>query len=309
MKRILFLYAFYQKDVSYLQNLLYFIEHGINSKNHNNTNNTNDPGNGIQVDYIIIINGTMALDLAKMMDNTNVKIIFRENKDFDFGAYIHALDSVRQDTTKTMYWGKLPEEYDYTFYMNASVRGPFLPVYYSGHFLQPFIDLFASAKDVHLVGTTINVLDAKSVHNSNEAHMFWQITNGAKPPYTHVQSMFFGMDKQCFGMLSEKGFFNMKKEEQTEKANFVKFIAEREIMMSHLVLRDAKWNIGSIVREYRGQDYRTINTDWNPTSITGDPCFQGACYGRTLHPYEVVFIKTNRNISSDAIHSLSQKRK
>ncbi len=302
--RVLFLYAFYQKDVSYLQNLLYFIEHGIKSINNNDNNERS-----IQVDYIIIINGSMALDLAKMIaPRTNVKIIFRENKDFDFGAYIHALDSIRQDTTKTMYWGKFPEEYDYTFYMNASVRGPFLPVYYSGHFLQPFIDLFASAKDVHLVGTTINVLDAKSVHKSMEAHMFRQITNGANPPYTHVQSMFFGMDKQCFAMLSEKGFFTMKKEEQTS-TDFVKFIAEREIMMSHLVLRDAKWNIGSIVREYRGQDYRHVSTDWNPTSITGDPCFQGACYGRTLHPYEVIFIKTNRNISADAIHSLSQKRK
>ena len=297
MRKILFLYAFYQKDLTYLQNLMYFIENGLNK--HRNTST-------LTVHYIIVINGTMAFDLSKLISENNVKLITRENKDFDFGAYIHVLNDVARDPSA--YWNMHPSEYDFSFYMNASVRGPFLPEYYSGHFLEPFLGLFTS-QDVHLVGTTINVLDMQTNPHSYEARMFHKITNGEKPPYTHVQSMFFGMDKECFSFLKNYGFWSLTKDENRESVDFVKFIAEREIMMSFIVLKKANWNISAILREYRGHDYRTVRHDFNQSSITGDPCFRGACFGRTIHPYEVIFIKTNRDISTESIQSLSQRVK
>lgn len=32
----------------------------------------------------------------------------------------------------------------------------------------------------------------------------------------------------------------------------------------------------------------------NPSAVNGDPCFPEAYFGRSLHPFEVVFVKTDR---------------
>ena len=57
----------------------------------------------------------------------------------------------------------------------------------------------------------------------------------------------------------------------------------------------------SLLPEYREIDYRRPTSDINPTSGEGDPSFQGGYFGRTLHPFETIFVKTNRQIAPEAL--------
>jgi hypothetical protein len=50
--------------------------------------------------------------------------------------------------------------------------------------------------------------------------------------------------------------------------------------------------------EYNQIDYREALTDLNPTSREGDSGFEHSYFGRSAHPYESIFIKTNRNTFS-----------
>ncbi len=72
-------------------------------------------------------------------------------------------------------------------------------------------------------------------------------------------------------------------------------ILHYEVMLSHRIIQNG-WNISCLLPEYKRIDYRKAHDDINPTSRNGDPCYAGAYFGRTLEPYEVVFIKTNRDI-------------
>lgn len=279
MCKILVNYCYYERDETYIQNLAYFIHHGILAYHKKHT-----------IFYNIIINGKCSISIDELLgEHANVRIIRRENADYDFGAYNHALDvtSLR--------------DYDFFVFLNTSVRGPFLPPYYKGHWLDPFIDLFIG--DVHLVGTTINILELKPT--SREAIEFYHLVNGFTGPYTHVQTQFFMLDTASLNFLRKEKFFESR---DIAQKDFIKFIAEKELMLSHLILTKAKWNISCIIPEYQNIDYRKIYHDFNIYSKNGDPCFTGACFGRTMHPYETIFIKTNRGIAKNEIDSLSKKR-
>ena len=56
------------------------------------------------------------------------------------------------------------------------------------------------------------------------------------------------------------------------------------------------WNIDCLAKRYSGLDYRTITEDPNTSSVDGDPYWDGAYFGGTLDPYELVFVKTDRNV-------------
>jgi hypothetical protein len=110
----------------------------------------------------------------------------------------------------------------------------------------------------------------------------------------------FAMTQECLKFLISSKLF-----ENNDYKNYVEFIAIKEILMSQLVLKN-NWNISCIIPEYQNIDYRTLKNDVNFTSINGDPNFTNACFGRTIHPYESIFIKINRNICINEINSISK---
>ena len=262
--KILIIYAYYEKNIIYKNNIEFFLQHGIYD----------------ECDYIFVINGFHSVTFPI---KSNIIIIERENLDYDFGAYSNALKISNISN------------YDYFIFLNTSVRGPFIPKYISIKWYQPFINMIKN--DIKLVGTTINILN---IDHSSHSDIFEKIT-GFKRPHTHVQTQFFAMDKECISFLISKNIFEKP---EVDYKNMTEFIALKEIMMSQLVLKNG-WNISCIIPEYQNIDYRIIKNDINNTSFNCDPCFPNACFGRTIHPYECIFIKTNRNISINEINSLT----
>lgn len=257
-KNIVF-YCYYEKNQEYKDNLKFFLHKGIDPENY----------------YVFIINGDITVDIPL---SKNIRVITRPNIGYDFGAYSDALKIINTD------------EYDYIFFINTSVRGPFLPTYFKDKWTKPFIDMINDK--TKLVGTTI------CISNDHQHMNMW------KPPYPHVQSMMFAMDQECLQFFKYKGLFNQQYEE-----DIVKLIARFELTMSMLVLSNG-WNIGCLVKEYKDIDYNNINDfpgrkDQLNIEHNGDINYPMGCFGRTPHPFEIIFIKTNRDMCPNEIKSLS----
>ena len=242
--KIVCFYSYYEKNEQYKNNFIYFLEHGLLDT----------------LDYIIIINGKCTIDIPK---KDNILVHNRENKGYDFGAYSYAIK-------------KIDKIYDYYFFINTSVCGPYM----EGDWTVPFIKLFNT--DVKVVGTSINIWPI----NSEEL----KIKHGRSAPYSHVQSMFFCVDKEYFDYLISIHFFN---EEEMNNADFEYIITNKEIGLSQHAIQKG-WNINSILPKYKDLDYRTLDKDINPTSLNGDPFYLNGYFGETITKEDVIFFKTNR---------------
>jgi predicted O-methyltransferase YrrM len=246
----------YFEGSAYRGNFEYFIRHGILPS----------------CEYIICINGGCSLDLPLF---PNVRYLYRPNVGFDFGAYDEAIRSIDID------------QFGHFFFINCTMRGPFLPPYFSAPWTAPFLDLLSD--DVKLVGPTINVLHRNATYAAHFRQKY-----SFREPFSHVQSMMFATDRECLGFLKRKGFFDQGNERTHDDV-----IIKHEILMSQEVLANG-WNISSILPEYRSLNYRVIDQDINPSSHLGDPWYRSRYFHRTLHPFETIFFKTNRNIADMA---------
>jgi hypothetical protein len=105
------------------------------------------------------------------------------------------------------------------------------------------------------------------------------------------------MDHELFlYLLDTIHFFE---EDDMKQMEFHEIIQEKEIGLSQITLNN-NWNINSIMKEYRGLDYRILQEDINPTSTNGDPYHSGAYFGNDVDPYDAIFFKISR-LSSPSI--------
>jgi hypothetical protein len=112
------------------------------------------------------------------------------------------------------------------------------------------------------------------------------------------------MDSQCFNYLwSSTNLFQKAYDTKME------VIINQEIAMSQLVLRNSRgtswgtpWNISCLIPEYQEGHYNEPN---GYPKIFGDLIYPQNELGRPLHPYEVIFLKTERQVNIEAIESLT----
>ena len=248
-------YAYYEKNEDYKSNFEYFLENGILDS----------------LDYYIIINGNCSANIPK---KTNIKVFNRENKGYDFGAYSYVID-------------KLSKQYDYYFFINTSVVGPYFREdnTYNGDWTVPFLELFD--KDVKVVGTSINIY----ISANDKRHEKLEKKYKKKDPFSHVQSMFFCVDSEYFEHLKSINFFD---EEEMNSMEFDDVIINKEIGLSQIALSNG-WNINCILNGYTGVDYRkVIGDDLDPSLNYGDPYVKGTYFGKTITKEEVIFYKKYR---------------
>ena len=252
------MYAYYEKNDNYKENFKYFLDNVLLKKN--------------DIDYYIIINGNCTVVLPN--ETKNIKIIKRENIGFDFGAWSHCVKKY------------IKKNYDYYIFLNTSVKGPYPS---DINWLDKFLDLFnTKTGNVKLVGTSINVLDnfnnlGLDVNKCKELYNY-------DGPYTHIQSMFFILDKEGFDLLYEEKFFD-DEEKLNKNTDIWYIILNKEIKMSQILLKKG-YNINAILTKYKDIDYTKITNNFNPSGT--DPYVINGYFGNTITNEEAIFFKTNR---------------
>lgn len=247
--------------------LLYFIDHGyIKSDN---------------IDFYVCLNGEF--DSAKYnqkckeLDMHNLYFYNRENTGHDFGGWTYIINLPNDDK-------KLYETYDYFIFLNSTCMGPFLPVYCTQNWVELFINMINDK--VKLIGPTIN-------------HYL------GKP---HVQSYFICTDKIGLEIGIEKGIFN-----NDVYKNKMDIVFQKEIKFS-LEIINAGYNIKSLLK---GQEKIDFNSTVNVKDVylpygsltnrhLGDMCYRDGYFDMTIHPYEVIFFKSNRNITNNILDKYIQ---
>jgi len=183
---------------------------------------------------------------------SNVKLIYRSNEGFDFGAWGQVLISMNNRTM-----------YKYFVFANTSSRGPILiPNFhdiYQSHWLEIFTSYLTDDiddHDVHLVGPTINC---------------------ENPHHSHVQSYFMVATPQAVELGIANGKFQVS---QSEIIPY-EMAVNHEVGFSQLLVENGM-NIATLMREYQDFDFRTGKPQ---NFITHNPTIVH------LNPVEMVMIK------------------
>lgn len=218
------------------------------------------------VDYFIYISGKCSVHLLAL---PNIEYIYIENKNYDFGAAINFSNHDKSDN------------YDYYIFINSSVRGPFIPTYLPIKWHEVFTSKLSDT--VGLVGSSINFLPK----GSTDSEYFSKKLNKTEP-FTHVQTTSFALTSKSFQLLKNKNFFIVK-----EELNHLDVILRWEISLSQTLFEN-NYCISSILPTYNIQSRNTI-LNYSHTLKKGNPLRQSSFYGRSISPYENMFIKTNND--------------
>lgn len=258
--KVLVIYHYYEKDQSYIDNFSHFLRFGYHT----------------ELNYLIIVAGEHTIDFP-IIDNINY--LFTENKNFDYGGYCAAIP-------KLTAW----QGYDFYLFVNSSVRGPFIPAYSNQNWTNLFIDQFSN--EIGIVGSAISITPS---HHSI-AQMYHKKYGGCERNNQflgHVQTTCYALSRAVLEQLVQLGFY-----EETEALNKDETVRDYEIRLSQLIL-DMGLNFRCILPEYNQVDYRKALVDINPVSREGDSGFERSYFGRNVHPYESIFIKTSRATFSE----------
>lgn len=173
------------------------------------------------VDFVFVCNNQLNITVPNY-----VKVIYRENKGHDFGAWSEGLLNRSQD-------------YDYYICVNSTVDGP----YYKGDWTQVYTKPLTN--DLRLFGSTINCCTGPWC----KQFPYWS--------GPHVQTYIFSMTHETMLYLSSSNIFSLT-EYTSDK---IQTVFEKEIGMSKKIL-DQGWNIGCLLPRYRNTDFRSTNYNW-----------------------------------------------
>ncbi|KAM7216052.1 hypothetical protein V8F06_008525 [Rhypophila decipiens] len=259
--RTLILYAYSESD-SARANIQFFITKGLHSTS----------------DFIFIINGNNSV--ASLIPSLpNVRIISRENTCYDLGAFGEVL---RQDD--------LYKQYTRFITLNASIRGPFLPMWTSK---QCWKDIYLSrvTDETKLVGMTLNC-----------------------KPRPHIQSMILATDQiGIAAMLDPKQALAASVDDQfANNTNLVAFAGcyagYKEAVHAEIgttgLIQAAGYKVDVLMTAMHSESTPEEFCKANPDS--GDVLFNGAYFGSNVHPYETVFIKANRNVDTKLLDKMTE---
>lgn len=230
-------YHYFERDALYRDNLAHFLRFGLLP----------------ELDYLFIIQGDSAFPL---FDFSNVSVLNVSNEGLDYGGISQAVAA-----------GRIPSDRERYFFLNSSIRGPFVPPWLQGHWPKAFDPLFNAGFD--LVGATRN--------------------SGSLPDAIspHIQTTAYGLSGRAWKILTDMGFFRQRIAKKK-----IEIIEQYEIGLTRR-LEGLGLRVGSLVPDriwHRG--------NWmdNPTSIEGDAHYERGYFGSSFHPLDVVFPKSNRKI-------------
>eukprot|EP00775_Hariotina_reticulata_P012780 gene12780-12909_t len=259
------LYAFSYTDPEFLHNLEYFVQEAVEGDT--------------LADHIIIVQEGPTLKRVPLPElPPHARYVSHHNECYDWGTYGWLL--LRSGLVNM-------EQYRYFFFINSSVRGPYLPAYAKGHV--HWMSAFTSklTDTVKLVGSTISC-EGSPLHGHQRGR--WR-----RNP--HVQSYAVATDAVGLHLLiGDQHVFACHKDRWDT-------IYYSELGSSKCIL-DAGYNIDSLMLRYQGVDWRDrdnwdCNAKLTPTSEFG-------CDGVSVDPLEVMFVKLKSYMITSEI-SFSKK--
>lgn len=244
------------------ENLQYFLAKGIHGA----------------ADFIFVFNGaTDAKDLVPT-SHGNIRVIERGNTCFDLGSMGEVL---RQDD--------LWKRYKRFITMNASIRGPFLPVYDS---LTCWTDIFLGrlTDRIKMVGTTINC-----------------------EPAPHLQSMLWATDEVGMSILLDPELaYSVPADDHWGTKDTPVGLSfchqtmdqavHTEIGSTRLILSQG-YEVDALMTAYASA---TSPQDYCKNGQFEDILYDHKYYGSNVHPYETVYIKSNRNIDQVLLDKMTE---
>lgn len=205
-----------------------------------------------KIHFYIVINSTdITINLNQYR---NIKTYNRNNFGHDFGAWSYCLFQ------KTLGQESLVKDsYDYYIFINSSVKGPFLPVWYNE---KDWTKLFVKHinNDLKLFGTSIGNYDNN----------------------VHVQSMLLVTDKIGLKIGIDNNIFD----KEPKSMDRWDVIVQKELGFSKFILSNG-YNIGCLLASFQDVDFRVQKIFINNLNVFGHDDY----YGIEVHPYEVIFIK------------------
>lgn len=217
--------------------------------------------------FLFLINN-QDLDITSVLPSfKNIQILKRENKYADFGAWSDGL--VYQDNIN---------KYNSFIFINSSCAGPFVHPNINEKWTTIFLQGL-ERDNIKIFGTTINTCSNKTGESS------------------HVQSWAFCMKQNEVKLCLENKIFDpIHYTKMTQKNDL---IFEHEVLMSRVIVKNGG-NIGAMTKLYTGVDF--CNPNSNKYGWLDDIAFSKGYLNETTNPYEVMFVKANRNISKDWLH-------
>jgi hypothetical protein len=257
----LILYAYSESETA-RTNIEFFIRHGLHAA----------------ADFVFILNGPT--DVANIIPKeSNIHIVQRKNDCYDIGAYAEVL------TKDNLYKG-----YKRFIMLNASIRGPFLPYWAKGCWSDMYLGRITD--EVKLVGMTANC---------------W--------PTFHVQSMIWatdihGLNALLFPTKEALAAYALDPPKSAEKDPEKRAKAPKqapginscfhtwitavtaEVGASSLI-KAAGYKLDVMMSAYHGTERFEEVCD---SSENADVLWDKEYFGTNVHPFETVFIKSNRDI-------------
>eukprot|EP00892_Ulva_mutabilis_P001487 jgi/Ulvmu1/11339/UM074_0054.1 len=243
----LVLYAFSDADPEYYVNLRFFVKHGI-------------PGCD-SCEFIITVNKTpseLAAELPQLP--ANAKYVFHRKHCFDWGTFGWVLKDIDVSA------------YSYFYFLNSTVRGPFLPQYLKGRL--HFTELMAAklVGNVKLVGSIISCATVAKPGASGAVSV-------RRNP--HVQSHAVATDAVGLQLMMNDGrVFGCY-------SNIMDALYYSELGASAVIL-DANYTLDSFMVRYQGVDWRNKNS-WD-CNAEADPYQYALEDGVNLAPMELMFV-------------------
>jgi hypothetical protein len=167
--------------------------------------------------------------------------------------------------------------YDYFIFLNSSALGPIEKK--NGEWVSKLKSLMTD--EVGIAGSSIFIMD-KNIFEQIKLPSYMIF------PFSSVQTYSFILTKNSLNLCINKGFFKLKVQNKSE------LIMNFEIGISQFLIKN-NYNLACALNGY-DLDYRTPHNNPNSFARNGDPIYKNAYYGKTVSPFEIIFLKTNRKI-------------
>lgn len=275
------------------RNLQFFIDHGLHESSH----------------FVFSFNGdTDAYKLLPIYEDSpnrkpghnysNIEVLTRDNKCFDMGAHGEAF--LREWDEKKKTWTpmtghdrggrKFWESFDRFILMNASVRGPFIPISDMECWMERFFSLIS--EKVKLVGMSYNC-------------------HGSEPGKGHVQSMVWALDRVGIKFLMEKPSNDGRSGGIGWWCPFDMSDAIKGELRGTVAMRDAGFESTSIelvahAHDSDGGVEGEGTKKWKEECTTKEYWHENDYFGFNVHPYETVFTKAARDMQKYLVGNFTE---